>query len=452
MISRSGFSLTVRLLIAATGGALLFSRVGAWNFTIAMSGTAWLTANLFAIAAVHLRSTDRPRHAFAVAVLASISYGTGIAAWPAVAVVGVGRRGIRSAWREWPFVAALGVTYLWYQIGPRSGEGPTVALGALPGAMAEILGLVFDLGDAARALGFLALVAVPALVVVALASPQRRDAAGWAGVATYGYLASIVIAVGRYDVIETFGVEHRYYSLAALAWFGLFVLLIIDIDAVVAARRNAAEIRWLPVVVTSILTLALLVPALAGGGSQEAEMRDNWKTRQQLAEVAFRMGLMDGSSYLTVVRRTEAITPLMTAVDHYPFVDDWDLDCGLLGKRISANPDEPPMSGGLESGRAVYTMPGAVQVEGVIPHGKVRCVLIADPGGVVVGAGTVRQGGVDHVEAGPSARPIRALARFGIASYTLYVVVDGSDRPRRVGDPLPASAIEPPLATPTSAP
>lgn len=151
---------------------------------------------------------------------------------------------------------------------------------------------------------------------------------------------------------------------------------------------------------------------------------------------------MDGSIYLTPYDPVGEVTPLMAAVDHYPFVDDWGLDCGLLGDRIS-EANEPPMAGGLESGNGLFEIPGAIQLDGSIPlDGRVRCVLIADQRDVVVGAGTALRGSVEDDQAGQSSRRIRALVRRG-AEYSLYVVLDGTDQPHRVGNPIDATAITP---------
>ena len=82
-----------------------------------MSGAAWLSANLFALIAVYLRSRDRRGWAFAVAIVAGVSYGTGLMAWPAVIATGVSRRPLRDFFhrrrRGVVLVLALRVALVW---------------------------------------------------------------------------------------------------------------------------------------------------------------------------------------------------------------------------------------------------------------------------------------------------------------------------------------------------
>lgn len=64
----------VRACLVVGTSALVFSLHGLHNFTLGMSGTAWLTANLIVVAALLLAVRDRWWFAWAAGVLACLSY------------------------------------------------------------------------------------------------------------------------------------------------------------------------------------------------------------------------------------------------------------------------------------------------------------------------------------------------------------------------------------------
>ena len=90
--------------------AVLFCPTGVWNFARGMSGTAWLTANMFALIAILFAVRDRTLLATGAALAAVASYGTGFAAPVAIAVIALLRRGEK--WRWLLPLAALGVSGL----------------------------------------------------------------------------------------------------------------------------------------------------------------------------------------------------------------------------------------------------------------------------------------------------------------------------------------------------
>ena len=85
ILRRSSLAAAVQIALFLVASALIFDLNGTWSFAKSMSGTAWLSANLFALVAVLLRGSDRRLLSLVAAVLAAASYGTGIAVWPAVA-------------------------------------------------------------------------------------------------------------------------------------------------------------------------------------------------------------------------------------------------------------------------------------------------------------------------------------------------------------------------------
>ena len=134
LLRHSALGPVERMVMIVLSSALLFDLTGTWNFAKSMSGAAWFSANLFALVAVYLRSRDRQWPAFVVAILAAMSYGTGIVAWPAVIATGICRRPIKECWREWPYVVGFAATLTWYRLAaPSTTKGFTDLVGTLQG-------------------------------------------------------------------------------------------------------------------------------------------------------------------------------------------------------------------------------------------------------------------------------------------------------------------------------
>ena len=226
-----------------------------------MSGTAWFTANLFAISAVYLRSRDRRWPSFAIAVLAAISYGTGIVAWPAVIATGASRRPVRQWWREWPYAVGFAVTFVWYRLSDPGNSYPSDPVEIVRGA-AGMLGFVFGFsGVAGELVGCVALIGVPTLVVGLWLSSRQAAVAGWIGVATFGWLATLELAYGR---VTTTGAQNRYSSLAAYTWLGLAALTMYTLRGV-GERLAGRRVNGSKTVLTSPwMSIVVVVPLFLG--------------------------------------------------------------------------------------------------------------------------------------------------------------------------------------------
>ncbi len=87
-----------RVLFLLAASAVLFCPTGAWNYLKGMSGTAWLTANVFGLLGVLFARDRRTVLATAAAAMALLSYGTGFAAPLAVVAVALLQR---DRWWRW---------------------------------------------------------------------------------------------------------------------------------------------------------------------------------------------------------------------------------------------------------------------------------------------------------------------------------------------------------------
>ena len=229
ILRRSELQAIDRMVLFVLASSLIFTPNGAWNYGIAVSGTAWLGAGLIGVVAVYWRSRDRTVLAFAAAVLAALTYATGLMVWPALAAVGACRRPPREWWRELPYVAGFVATYLWYEQVQTTGLGadipwPSVVDGVR--LMAQLL--VFPLGmegSSAEVAGALVLIVTVALVVWGIAFSRSDSTAMWVGIAVFGLGATASLAFGRYTLITAFGNSNRYTSVPTVALIGLAGLL-----------------------------------------------------------------------------------------------------------------------------------------------------------------------------------------------------------------------------------
>ena len=285
MLRGSALGLVERVLTFVLSSALLFGLMGTWNFAKAMSGTAWLSANLLAVAAVYLRGRDRTTGSLVASAAASMSYGTGIATWPAVIATGISRRGLKGFWREWPYAVGAAVTLVWYQSASNGKAGLDTSPGDVLATSADVLGLVFDIdADVARWLGYGALCLLPLLGSYVGLRSRLRGAAPWVGTGTYSLVAVVTIAIGRSDATPLQGRAHRYYSISAWAWLGLFVLLLFAIRSRRGRpiRSREGVLRWGALAAGSVL----LVSAVVSGGDHRTEMTDELEPTQELREIA----------------------------------------------------------------------------------------------------------------------------------------------------------------------
>lgn len=373
-------SIASRAAVVVAFSALLFAPQGSWSFMAAMSGTAWLSANLFALSAIWLRSRDHRLPAIALAGLASLSYATGLLAWPALLATGLARD--RKPRQEWPVVAAAAVAGVWYLVQYNQHMGdvepfatttrpPLSNAGMLVGSI-----LAPDEGNLTRNLGWLIMAVGIVLAGLALRSDARRSAP-WTGLFIYSIGSVVLIALGRNNFLADFG-SSRYISLPALvvaSVLGLAVLVL----------------RW--TIVHVALCVLVAVSASASGRTVVDRLRDT-EPKQQLLAVALRLDLAGGTTEWDPTAPFPRITPLLADVGHYPFDGRFSGDCGLLGTRLTEATSGPlapqPLTGELGEVTSVrqVLVTGRIEFLGRLDV-PVRCVVVADASRRVVGIGAI---------------------------------------------------------------
>jgi hypothetical protein len=398
--------------------ALLFATRTIHNFVLAMSGTAWLTANALACAAFFVAWRRHPFWALPLAAAAGLSYGTGLVTFPILVAMALVQRRPRHV------VVTLGAAtivaaglYLSQYEAPQwvPGGGRTVL--EVTRRTLQVLGSpFFDGGDIVTLAGVL-LVCLGTIAVLRVhRDGSLLELAPWIGLLAYGVGSALLIGWSRGGLGDEVGSSSRYTSLGALAWLATLVLL------AATSRRRPTE--WLPV-----LAFVSLMAFVAGQGTVH-QVVDTRYYSNQLA-VALRVGARPTE----LDRRFNvAAIPALEALDHYPFNDDYDFDCGLTGQRLDPTrlggttplSGPPGVHGELERlGSTRYV--GGVELVGWFASeiGAPRCVVLIDERHEVIGAA------------------IRAQTRAAelVAGYDAAVLLVGVARPEPGGGTYRAVAV-----------
>ncbi len=409
--------------------ALVFSLHGLWNFTRAMSGTAWLTANLIVVVALLLAARGRWWPAWGLALLASLTYGTAFAVWPVLALLAVVRR--EPWWRRLlPLAVGAVIMVLWLGIrgAPPQATTSSSDLGSLLYYFLAIVGKLWtvDDGGVAAAAGAAILAGYAALATSKTARDPRLWF--WWALAGHAFLGAVMVTVTRVDYGGEVGLSTaRYTSVAVLMAVPAIVLL----ATVVHHRAD----RWGYRIAGVTIVVGVLGYSLGAPYAREERAANE---EHFLEAVAVRGGFSDAYRRYPLARE---LGPRLRALGHYPFTDDFTLGCD--GPELGSELDRDAMAPLAATIGNKRSRGPAGAVEWMEPnepapffHGKavpvlhgwayditdpVRCVVIVDGEGEVVG------GGVSGV-----IRTDIALKYAGVAQDSGFAVIGPVDDDSRI--------------------
>jgi hypothetical protein len=379
------------ILVAASG--LVFSLQGIHMFVRSMSGAAWLTANLFIVCSLVLGNRHKWLAAWGVGILATASYGTAFALWPALAVLATLHR---ERWRTRLAPLGIGVVVIgiWYVLKPTIWQGgqPANDIGSLMYTFLSIVGKMWTADNAGMAVLAGGLILV--LLAVLTTNRTARDAGlrFWWALTTYGVLACGMVATARIDFGEDFGLSSRYSSVSVMVTIPLLVLLSVVVYK--GVRRNAQKITIVAVAV-GIVGYTLGLPT--------ATMVRGQITDHDIEAIAIASG--HGDALGPRLPPQSLLRPTLVALHHYPLNGRFTLGCG--GPELGSTIDLDKTTALPQPGTRSPVAPAGV-VDSVQPRGdgaeifgwatgglhnsdQVRCTLVVDGDGKVVG------GGVSHL-------------------------------------------------------
>jgi hypothetical protein len=370
-----------RALFTMAAAALLFAPRGAHNFILAMSGTAWLTANLFAVLTIFVFWRWRPGLALPGAALAAVSYGTGLVTWPMLLVLAI----LEGKPRRWVVttavaavvaVAAYLTNYTTSDLAPGTDRTPFETMRR---ACVVLGSPLTDSAEWAAWLGLVMLCVAGFALGLAWRQGLLAQLAPWLALFGYALGGAILIAWSRSGLSWEVALASRYVSLGALAWLATLVLL----QAVVSVRHLVG------------FGAAVVSAAVFMAGQDTIDQIRLSTVYSDETAIALRLGAIPEKRDWRFNRDAASLLPLL---DHYPFNDDFTFDCGYLGERLDQSQlVEPVIYGRTRSvtGHLAGYNPSpyddAVRIEGWVRDeadlvGGIRCVLIIDQFDRVVGA------------------------------------------------------------------
>ena len=389
---RSAMPSLVKIAILVAASALLFSPLGAWNFLKAMSGTAWLTANTCAVAALVMRSRGRVWTACALGVAACLSYGTGLAVWPSLLAVGLlSDRRLRN---QWPTAVVTVAVATGYWFGRSTGEAHTAVAGPTDLARFTIEVLSGAIWSSNRAgavwIGGAVFAAAVVVAIPLLWFGRGRVAAPWLGVSMFGVGGSFLLALGRADSVIAFR-SNRHFALSALVIIGTIGMLGSLIDGRPMGETSRARPgRRIAASAMALVTVGLAAAGFLASRSEVDAITRSYSQQERLA-IALRFGLAAGTREPLggFAEMPDGIEALLDANDHVPFRDD-ALDCGLADQTVDLDAiDELPEGVAAKLVRSAQALERSDVAGGWIrdPRDLVRCIVVVDGSGQVVGAG-----------------------------------------------------------------
>lgn len=360
-----GFASKATLVFATV--ALLLAPASIHNFQFAMSGSAWLTANLFVILALHFAIRKRLVPAVIVGLAASASYGTGLMVWPALAVVtgltsGFTRKSAALIGTGW---VTSWVTYAAIFDRPQRHGGFSLDLSGLAFRTASTIGSAFSTSASTAVIFGVGIVFV--LLLSANDPTPLTRAPMSLGLAVYGVLGAGLISFSRAEFGNEVGVASRYVSISSITTIGVIGL--------VAASRPKATVP--------LTAAAALLVSLAGQPVFGFFEDRTFLSRE--AAIATRLG--SGAGYSPIFEAS--VRPKLVALGHYPFNDDFEYDCGLLDATpattaaadIEAAADRVTIAPSPDPALSLIT--GSFDTEEPLPD----CLIVLAPDGRVIGAG-----------------------------------------------------------------
>lgn len=373
-----------RVMLILAASAVLFCPTGAWNYLKGMSGTAWITANVFALLGVLFARNRRTGLAVTAAALSLLSYGTGFAAPLAVLAVALLQRD-----RLWRWALPLGlffggaVVYKLTSNGGSTGKGISHDPGLLAQTFLTNLSTLWDpsggtFGLVAGAAG-LAVLAV-SFVAFWTRRDEYADLIAWWGVAAYALIASALISLGRSDVFLGNGAQARYVSLSGLFWIAVAVI------GIRMARSSREQVVGIAAIAAAVLVFWAGSPQLFAATAGETPVQN---------EMAAGVRYDATDPFQARLQNPSAVVSRLRGLGSYPFTSGYSPGCGLkpdasidLSKTRTMPVALFGKSASLDQDRLVGSTREFNGWVHWVRH-PLNCAVIVDSAGKIIGGGAV---------------------------------------------------------------
>ena len=377
----------VRASIVLASSALIFSLHGLHNFTHAMSGAAWLTANLISVGALLFAVKGKWWPAWGMALLGSITYGTAFAAWPAVALIAIMRK--EPMWRRvLPLVTGAVIVVGWMSVNHNAaGSGTESDIGTAIFGLLAVIGHIWAANNTGVAVLFGALILGGYGALATVKASRTPELRFWWGLACHAFFGGAMIAVSRIDFGLDYSQHSRYTSVSVLVSLPLLVMAGTVAHSFVGRHWRKLAVGF---AVAGVTGFALGVPTADTVRTEDID--------HDIQSVALRAGYLNAFGW-ALPPAGHQLVPRLEALGHYPFNDSFTLGCGgpELGDHIDLTGVKrmvPPAGGRTPASPAgtvdkVQAEPGSQLVWGWATgvNDPVRCTVLVDSTGKVVGGG-----------------------------------------------------------------
>ena len=414
------------LLCALLFPLVMFSAKLTHSYFLGMSGTIWLTADLFVILsaaalarAVSAESSNWLVLSLLAALFGVLAYSTAIYMLIVLAIYCAAKH-LRPqlpgpASRPLLLGTAL-AALLVLGLGLAFRNAPK----AKPDLAFDIVGLVefvlIYLGNALttgplRLVAGLVILGAGIVSIWRLAAERRvKETLLWVILFFFAPFNALMTGIGRLGYGVKIAATSRYQSVTAITLIAMIVLVLSALPKIASSRL---EILLRNVAFGALLACAAVI-AIDRSYVANYTARNE---RKVVAEIAMRQGI-EGNQHLKAVTpalgQLDRALPVLRTAKHAPF--DWRSRCeGLLGQTIAAQAG--PTVGRIETSSSYKVSHGdgrALELSGFAERNGVtaECIVLVDGTHTAIGAGAPVVSGWKGVAMSPKAMPVCALALF----------------------------------------
>jgi hypothetical protein len=429
------------LLCALLFPLVMFSAKLTHSYFLGMSGSIWLTADLFVILsaaalarAVTVESSSWLLLSLLAALIGVLAYSTAIYMLIVLVIVCAAKllRPKLPGPSSRPVLLGIAmIALLVLGLGAAFRNAPK----AKPDFAFDIIGLVefvliylgnaFTTGPMRLVAGLVILGAGVASIWRLAAERRIKETLLWVVLFFFAPFNALMTGIGRLGYGVKIAATSRYQSVTAITLIAMIVLVLAALPKTASSRR---ERLWRNVAFGTLLACAAII-AIDRSYVANYTARNE---RKVVAEIAMRQGI-EGSQHLKAATpafgQLDRALPVLRAAKHAPF--HWRSRCeGMLGQTIA----EPagPVVGRIETSSAYKVSHGdgrALELSGFAQRNGVtaECIVLVDGTHTAIGAGApiVKRPDVEQaagsslclagwkgVAAAPKAMPVCALALF----------------------------------------
>ena len=389
------------LLCAVLFPLVMFSAKLTHSYFLGMSGTIWLTADLFVIASAAslARAIATGRSGWlllslATALIGILTYSTAVYALLVLLIYCVAKLSRPKlpgpdSWLLLLGTAGMIVLVLGLGLAYRNqpSHHPTLAFDPL-GLVRFVLiylGNALTTGPLRVVVGIVILVAGGFAIRALAAQGRVREMLLWIVLFLFAPFNALMTGIGRLGNGVKMAAASRYQTVTAISLIAAITLILAALPRDAVSRRATI---WRSAVFAALLVCAAVI-ALNRSHVDNFAARNE---RKALAEIALRQGI-ESDRHLEASTpakgQLERVLPALRAVRHAPF--HWQSRCeDMLGRRLAAS--DLPAAGSLEALSVYERSHGAgpaIELSGWAEDegAGAECIVIVDGSGIAIGSG-----------------------------------------------------------------